>query len=75
MGKQPAGKLRQAFDMGKHSIRLTQTKLSLPDRQKSGLIYTCFSIKIGNGGGVIAGINANNTQFFSSIAGVSKLRA
>ena len=29
MGKQPAGKLRQAFGMGKYCVGLTQTKLTL----------------------------------------------
>ena len=40
IGKQPAGKLRQAFDMGKYSVRLTQAKLSLLYRQKPGAILT-----------------------------------
>ncbi|MEI3094066.1 MAG: hypothetical protein V8T48_09130 [Oscillospiraceae bacterium] len=38
MGKQPAGKLRQAFDMGKYRVGLTQTQLPLPDGQKAGAI-------------------------------------
>ncbi len=33
MGKQPAGKLRQALDVGKDSVRLAQAKLSLANRE------------------------------------------
>ena len=40
MGKQPAGKLRQAFDMCKYSIGLTKSQFALLDRQKPGAILT-----------------------------------
>jgi hypothetical protein len=58
MGKQPARKLRQAFYVGKYGIALTQAKFSLTYRKQLGTIYTVTTIKVGNGCGVIAGINA-----------------
>jgi len=46
-GKQPAGKLRQAFDMGKYSVGLTQSQLALLYRQQPGAILTAHTIKTG----------------------------
>ena len=76
IGKQPAGKLRQAFNMGKYSVGLTQTQLSLFHRQQSGAIHTGIAIEISNGGGVIAGINADDAHSVASASFFSvRLRA
>jgi hypothetical protein len=68
MGKQPAGKLRQAFDMCKNRITLTQAQFSLFHRQKPGAILSPITVKESNGCGVIAGINSDNTHSFASAA-------
>ena len=62
MGKQPAGKLRQAFDMCKYGVGLSKTQLTLLDRQQAGAIHTIGAVKYGNGGGVIAGIKSDHTH-------------
>ena len=77
MGKQPAGKLRQAFDMGKYRVGLTQTQLPLPDGQKAGTIFLPPPSKKGDGGGVIAGVDADDAHLTSSCgaaASVFRLR-
>ena len=77
MGKQPAGKLRQAFDMSKYRVGLTQTQLPLPDGQKAGAILAPLAVKKSDGGGVIAGVNADDAHLVSSwgaAASVFRLR-
>ena len=59
MGKQPAGKLRQAFDMGKNSIRLAKTQFPLLHGQKPGTVLAVPAIKPGNRGCIVAGINSD----------------
>ena len=74
--KQPAGKLRQALDMCKQRIALTQTKLPLLNAQKPGAVDPILPVKPGNGSGVVAGIKADGMDHCAtSSAGDSSLPA
>lgn len=44
IGKQPAGKLWQAFDMGKYGIGLAQPQLPVFDGKKLGAVYAGCSV-------------------------------
>ena len=59
MGKQPAGKLRQALDMRKNSVRLAKTQFPLLYGQKPGTVLPFPAVKPGNGGRIIAGVNSD----------------
>ena len=48
IGKQPAGKLRQAFDMRKYRIGLTQAQLPLLYGQKLRAVHPRSSVKPSN---------------------------
>lgn len=73
MGKQPAGKLWQAFDMGKYRVGLTQTQFPLPDGQKAGAILASLTVKKSDGGGVIAGVDADGAHWTSSWGAAASL--
>ena len=62
MGKQPAGELRQAFDMCENGIGLAQTQLPLLYGQQLSAILPLLSIQEGDGGGVIAGVDSNHSH-------------
>ena len=52
--------------MGKYRVGLTQTQLPLPDGQKAGAIFSPLTVKKGNGGSVIAGVDADDAHWTSS---------
>ena len=52
--------------MGKYRIGLTQTQFPLPDGQKAGAILAALTVKKGDGGGVIAGVDADDAHLASS---------
>ena len=54
--------LRQAPDMGKQCVGLAQPQRPLLYRKQLSAILPQPVIQIGNGGGIIAGINANHTH-------------
>ena len=74
IGKQPARKLRQAFDMRKNGIGLTETQLSLLHRQQSGTVYPIRSVEECDGCCIITGVNTDYIHTSPSVlAGVRLL--